>query len=79
MILCLNAPSKVRVGSGMGGWDKNLKRVVGISKDQRIKSTFVESLPPSGGEPVTSTQSYSLSGPRNTPVNSFDWHIFDHV
>lgn len=27
--------SKVRVGSGMGGWDKNLKRAVGISKDQK--------------------------------------------
>lgn len=47
--------SKVGVGSGMGGWDKNLKRVVGISKDQRIKSTFVESLLPSSGELVTNT------------------------
>lgn len=34
----------------MGGWDKNLKMVVGISKDQRIKSKFVEPLLPSSGE-----------------------------
>lgn len=34
----------------MGGWDKNLKMVVSISRDQRIKSQSAASLLPSSGE-----------------------------
>lgn len=31
---------KVRVGSGMGGWDKNPSGDIGINTVQRIKTTF---------------------------------------